>query len=290
MTSRFFGAVAVFGVLSLGLAQRDAKHSYSLTKDFKVTAPLSSRGGTIVLTASRANKKLEVQIGAKTQTFMLETIDDSGSPAQGDVLVEDFDFDGFNDVGVPSGIGYGGVNNYYDVWRYEPRQKQLVKLEGESFEVSNPVFDPKNKILLGNARSGPFWYGFAYKFSNNKPWLYRTSNYRNLLVFDKLDTYLEQTQIFNKAGGLVANSINDVDKDGNAVPVKRTVPTKMFLYSAAKESAKTANYIIRGDTVLILEVAGKTEAVAIETEQWVKIAYQSKKLGRIVRWLHLKAQ
>ncbi len=288
MISRFLGAVAVFGVLSLAIAQRDAKHSYSLTKDFKVSAPLSSRGGTILLNASRASKKLEVQIGVKTQTFALETIDDSGSPAQGDVLVEDFDFDGFNDVGLPSGIGYGGVNNFYDVWRYEPRQKQLVKLEGKDFQVSNPMFDPKNKILFGNSRSGPFWYGFAYKFSDNKPWLYRSSNYRNLLVFDKTDSYLEQTQIFNKAGDLIQSSLNDTDKDGNSIPVKRTVPAKMFLYSSPKESAKTTNYIIRGDTVLVLEIAGKIETVTIETEQWVKIAYQSQKLGRMVRWLRLK--
>ena len=282
--------MVVLGVLSLAVAQREAKHSYSLTKDFKVSTALSSRGGTITLKASRASKKLEVQIGGKTQTFALETINDSGSPAQGDVLVEDFDFDGFNDLGLPSGIGYGGVNTYYDVWRYEPRQKQLVKLEGKDFEVSNPAFDPKNKILFGNARSGPFWYGFAYKFFDNKPWLYRTSNFRNLLVFDKPESYLEQTQIFNRSGALLQNSLKDTDQAGNSIPVRRTVAAKMFLYSAPKESAKTNNYIIRGDTVLILEIAGITQTVAIETEQWVKVAYQSQKLGRIVRWLHLKAQ
>ncbi len=290
MTSKLLGAsaVAVLGVLSLALAQRDAKNSFSLTKDFSVTAPLSSRGGIIALKASRSKKLLEVNVGDSTQTFALETIDDSGSPAQGDVLVEDFNFDGFNDVGVPSGIGYGGVNNYYAVQAYVPSQKKFVLLTGKDFEVSNPIFDPKNKILFGNARSGPFWYGTAFKFESGKPWLYRNSNFRNLLVFDKTDTYLEQTRTFNKSGGLVNYSILDVDKDGNSVAVKRLVPTKMFLYASPKENAKTNSYIIRGDTVRILEIAGGSDTVSIETEQWVKIAYLSKKYGRIIRWLHLK--
>jgi hypothetical protein len=86
MTSRLLGALAVLGVLSLALAQRDAKNSYPLTKDFNVTAPISSQAGVMSLTASRSKKELEVQIGNSTQRFALDTIDDTNSPAQGDVF------------------------------------------------------------------------------------------------------------------------------------------------------------------------------------------------------------
>ena len=38
---------------------------------------------------------------------------------------------------------------------------------------------------------------------------------------------------------------------------------------------------------LILEIFGESDILSPQTEQWVKIAYQSKKFGRMVRWLRL---
>ena len=288
MTKKLLGTLAILGIFSFGLAQREAKYSYDLTKDFSTTAPLSSQGGTIGLSASRSKKQLTVKIGSSSQTFALEPIDDSGSPAQGSVLVEDFDFDGFNDVGVPSGIGYGGVNIFYDVWRYDPKLKKLGKLEGKDFEVSNPNFDTGNKILLSNARSGPAWYGSDFKFSSGKPWLYRTRNFVALLVFSNPDTVIIQTTIYNQAGKQLSSSIADEDMLGKPIALKRTVPEKMFLYTAPRENALTSSYIIRGDMVSILKIISNSESLGFATQQWVKIAYQSKKLGRIVRWLNLQ--
>ncbi len=289
MNLKFVLAASAVVLISLAVAQREAKNSYDLTKDFKATVPLSSKGGTIVLSASRAKKELEVTIGSETQRFALETIDDTGSPAQGNVLVEDFDFDGFNDVGVASGIGYNGVNTFYDVQRYDPTTKKLVKLEGKDFEVSNPTFDTKNQILLSDSRSGPFWYGKDFKFSSSQPWVYRLRTFRNL-IWDSSEKFLEQSQVFNKAGQMVQSSVTDSDAKGNPIPVTRTAPEKLFLFSAPKASAKTTNFIVRGDKVQVLEIAGKLDEVNIEKQQWVKIAYQSKKLGRIERWLDLRAK
>ncbi len=286
MTSRLFGAVAVFGVLSLALAQREAKNSFSLTKDFNVTAPISGQAGMMSLKAVRSKKQLEVKIGNSTQQFALETIDDSGSPAQGDVLVDDFNFDGFNDVGIPSGIGYNGVNIFYDVHRYDPKLKKLVLIPQDNFSVGNPAFDTKNKILITNSRSGPAWYGLDYKFDNGKPWKFRARNPKLLLGFSDDQALVTQFLEYNKAGKLVSSSLQDEESSSGLV--KRVISKKMFLYTSPKESAKTNSYIIRGDTVLILEIFGESDVLSLQTEQWVKIAYQSQKFGRMVRWLHLK--
>ena len=286
MTSRLLGAVAVFGVLSLALAQREAKNSFSLTKDFDVTAPISSQAGMMSLKAVRSKKQLEVKIGSAVQQFALETIDDSGSPAQGDVLVDDFNFDGFNDVGIPSGIGYNGVNIFYDVHRYDPKLKKLVLIPQDGFSVGNPSFDTKNKILITNSRSGPAWYGLDYKFDNGKPYKFRARNPKLLLGFSDDLAYVTQILEYNKAGKLISSSLEDESETGGVV--KRVISKKMFLYTAPKESAKTNSYIIRGDTVLILEIFGESDVLSLQTEQWVKIAYQSQKFGRMVRWLHLK--
>ena len=286
MTSKFLGVFVVLGVLSLALAQREAKNSFSLTKDFNVTAPISSQAGTMSLKVVRSKKQLEVKIGGAVQQFALETIDDSGSPAQGDVLVDDFNFDGFNDVGIPSGIGYNGVNIFYDVHQYDPKLKKLVLIPQDNFSVGNPAFDTKNKILITNSRSGPAWYGLDYKFDNGKPWKFRARNPKLLLGFSNDQALVTQFLEYNKAGKLVSSSLQDEESSSGLV--KRVISKKMFLYTSPKESAKTNSYIIRGDTVLILEIFGESDVLSLQTEQWVKIAYQSQKFGRMVRWLHLK--
>lgn len=287
MTSRLLGAVAVLGVLSLALAQREAKYSFSLTKDFSVTAPISSQAGMMSLKAVRSKQQLEVKIGSNTQQFALETIDDSGSPAQGDVLVEDFNFDGFNDVGVPIGIGYNGVNIFYEVHKYDPKQKKLVPVKQNGFEVSNPAFDTKNRILITNSRSGPAWYGLDFKFDQGQPWKFRARNPKILLGFANDQALVIQYLEYNKAGQVVSSSLQDEDVNGNGGSVKRVITKKMFLYTSPQESAKTNSYIIRGDTVLILEILGDADVLSVQDEQWVKIAYQSQKFGRMVRWLRL---
>jgi hypothetical protein len=288
MTSRFLGALAVLGVLSLALAQREAKNSYSLVKDFNVTVPISSQAGVMFLKATRSKKQLEVKIGNSTQQFALETIDDTGSPAQGDVIVDDFNFDGFNDLGVPVGIGYNGVNIFYEIHRYDPKQKKLVAIKQNGFEVSNPAFDTKNKILITNSRSGPAWYGLDFKFDNGVPWKFRARNPRLLLGFPNDQALVIQFLTYTKAGKLISSRLEDEDGQANGEIVKRVISKKMFLYTTPKESAKTTSYIIRGDTVQILEILGESDVLSVQTEQWVKIAYQSKKFGRMVRWLHLQ--
>jgi hypothetical protein len=286
MNLKNWTAMAVLGVLSLAFAQREAKYSFSLTKDFSATVPISSRGGKFVLNASRVKKELVVQIENNTQRFALDTIDDSGSPAQGDILVEDFNFDGYNDVGVPIGIGYNGVNIFYEVHKYDPKQKKLVPIKRNGFEVSNPAFDTKNQVLITNSRSGPAWYGLDFKFDNGVPWKFRARNPQLLLGFGTDQSLVIQYLTFNKVGKVIASSLQDEAVDGGVV--KRIVTQKMFLYTAPKESAITNSYIIRGDTVAILEILGEADVLSSRTEQWLKIAYQSQKFGRMIRWLHIK--
>lgn len=283
--------LSVFLAFGFGLAQREAKHSYYLGKDIKASMPLSSRGGTIALQTSNAEKRLTVQIGATLQRFALPTLQDAseGSPALGDVLVEDFDFDGFNDVGIPNSIGYGGVNIFYEIQRYNPKTKRLELLNGKDFEVSNPGFDPKNKVLFSSARSGPAWYGTQFKFLGGKPYRFKSEDPVVLIGFPERESLMFQSTTYNSKGQVIRTELSEENAKGDTVPVFRAIVTaRADLYSSPNDSAKTGRYIIRNDVVRVLELQKPT--ILPDEVQWVKVAYLSKKLGRIVAWLRLVSQ
>jgi hypothetical protein len=277
--------------MGLGLASSEAKYTYRLDKDINATVPLSNRGGNMVLKSSTKTKSLTVQIGATLQRFALPTLEDaaSGSPAVGDLLIEDFDFDGFNDVGIPNGIGYGGVNIFYDIQRYNPSKKRLELIVAKDFEVSNPGFDRNNKILSSSARSGPAWYGSAYKFIAGKPYLHSSDTPVVLLGFAQTDGMIWQTTTYSPTRRVLKTELTEENAKGQSGAVFRSIPmARADLYSAPKDSAKTGRYIIRGDMVRILEV--QKPSITPGEVQWVKVAYLSQKLGRIVAWLRLVAQ
>jgi hypothetical protein len=286
----WLGTIGLLAV-GLGFANSEAKYSYRLDKDINATVPLSSRGGSIVLKSSTKTKSLTVQIGATLQRFPLVTLEDApeGSPAVGDLLIEDFDFDGYNDVGIPNSIGYGGVNIFYDIQRYNPSKKRLELLVAKNFEVSNPSFDRNNKILSSSARSGPAWYGSAYKFIVGKPYLFSSDTPISLLAFAQLDGMVWQTTTYSPTGRVLKTELTEENAKGQRGAVFRAVPmARADLYSAPKDSAKTGRYIIRGDMVRLLEV--QNPSISPSEPQWVKVAYQSQKLGRIVAWLRLVTQ
>jgi hypothetical protein len=287
MKNIWLGTAMLLG-MGLGLASSEAKYSYRLDKNISVTVPLSSRGGSMVLKSNTNSQSLTVQIGATLQRFPLPTLEDAvqGSPAVGDLLIEDFDFDGFNDVGIPSSIGYNGVNVFYDIQRYNPTRKRLELMVAKNFEISNPTFDRKNKILSSSARSGPAWYSSAYKFVGGKPYLFSSDEPIVLLSFAQTDGMMWQTTTYSSTGRILKTEVTEENAKGQTVPVFRAIAVaRADLYSAPNDTAKTGRYIIRGDMVRILEV--QNPSISPSEPQWIKVAYLSQKLGRIVVWLRL---
>lgn len=69
-----------------------------------------------------------------------------------EILRRDIDRDGVDEILVPTGIGYGGVNVFYVIlfWR------------GDSWwsspDIANPEFSGNHQGLTGTAKSGPFYY------------------------------------------------------------------------------------------------------------------------------------
>jgi hypothetical protein len=264
------------------VAQREPK-SYLLQKAFNVNVPLSSGLRQVLqLKFDGKNPKLEVKLGNKTRSFEFETFMIDAQP-QGSILVDDFNFDGLTDIGIPTGIGYGGVNYFYDFYTFEHSSKTFkVMLNPNGDEWCNPQLETKSKTIFTNCKSGPKWYCANFRLYGSKLYLYQSGEMVILEGFpdDKnLSNLLWHVSTFDHNKNLLSSSYFDYETTKTAV---RYVPqAKVFLYTAPRDTAISKNYIIKNDRIAILEVK-ETEA-----GQWLKVAYHSQKLGWIKRWIRL---
>ena len=150
--------------------------------------------------------ELEIQCDERSQRLPLDTVADELNPsARGDLILEDFDFDGIKDIGIPTGVGYGGVNIFYNVYRLDRKAGKFVAFAAKA-SICNPEFDATNKILITNSRSGPCWYGSDYKFDRGEPWLFRR---RSMLILDELLLKSDVAYLFEtlNAQGKVIDSL-----------------------------------------------------------------------------------
>ena len=77
---------------------------------------------------------------------------------------QDVNFDGDPDVAMLTGIGYGGVNAFYDYYIFNPATEQLVA-DPVLTEVGNPVFDPSAKTITGDAKDAQDSFKTVYSWN-----------------------------------------------------------------------------------------------------------------------------
>lgn len=202
-TSRTLLIAGLLATLALA-----APREYRLDKSFDVSIALDGQLAPVRLQFNN-QPVLLVSSQEKMQKIPLETVADELNPAaRGALLIRDFDFDGRKDLGVPSGVGYGGVNIFYSVYRYQPASKSFVIMGGKDFPVCNPEFSEKSQILVTNSRSGPMWYGLDYKFRQGKPWVYQRRS--PVLLEDLLEEpdLLTLFEIYSPQGEVVQRSLS----------------------------------------------------------------------------------
>jgi hypothetical protein len=276
MRSLFF---ALLLALSLGSAQTLLE--YSVDRPFQASLPLRNGSAARVhLSLKAGSSTLELHLGKRTQSLTVGTLSDGFVPP-GTVLARDFNFDGWLDLALPMSTGYGGVNFFYEIYFYDPGSGRyaLLRVPGEyDGQFCNPQVSQREKALLTSCKSGPAYAYADYKFAGGKPYLYRTSQMYPLGGFGRKDDLIFATRIFNAKGQLVRSLWNDDPREGRAA--SRTVVKRLPLYPKPDPSAQPNGYLARGERV---EILGLNES----DYSWVKVAYLSRAVGRIVRWVHV---
>jgi len=181
---------------------------------------------------------------------------------------------------VPVSSGNGGVNWFYALYRFDKAAGRFRAVGPEEF--CNPEARPAERILVTPCRSGPAWLDDAFQFAGDgRPYKYRENEVIALRGFerDNAVTYLRR---FRDADGRVARS--EVIDPGEDKPAVRKIPVaQVYLYTAPDDAARTTSYIIQGDVVELLDVEQQPGQ-----RQWLQIAYQSARVGRMVRWIRLE--
>ena len=80
------------------------------------------------------------------------------------ITIYDINFDGANDLAVLDGIGYGGVNMFYNYYIVNPETNQLEDYM-ELPHVSNFYFNETEQSITSLYRTGPNWHKDIYEWN-----------------------------------------------------------------------------------------------------------------------------
>ena len=265
-------------------AQREPK-GFALENAFDITLQISkftSRKMRLVFDGK--HPKLEVTVGNKKQVIQLDPDMLTENSHYRRLFVDDFNFDSFLDIAIPE-LSQDDVNNYNALYIFDRSSKSFKFMplpEGtncQSETLNNPELEPASKTVFTSCRGGPSWYSEGFRFEHGKPYLRLSREMAFLEGFAEKDNLLWRETTFDRNKRRIG--IKFLDYETAKTPVRRIPKAKVFLYSTPQEEAITSSYIIQNDLITILEVKES------DSGQWLKIAYQSQKLGRIKRWIRL---
>jgi hypothetical protein len=255
-----------------------------LAKAIAVSLPLRSGGQQVRLSYAKGEPRLRVQVGNQSQTLKIGILEGQAqTDLRGDILAGDLNFDGWLDLALPESDGYGGVVYYYAIFVYSPNLGRFVELTfpgDNSPYLADPQPDATTRTLETAYKSGPAWYQNHFRFAAGKPYLYQKASM--ILVGEVVEEdilWLEQT--FDPNGKLRSSRITE---DTDKPPVRTLKLERLEFYTQPSEASRTSAYIVKGDRFEVLEVLKQGEV------SWVKIAYQSRTAGRMVRWVKLPVE
>lgn len=197
---------------------------------------------------------------------------------QSDIIIKDFNFDGYKDIAITNYLGM--VNNAFYVFLYDHVNTAFKELKiADSKTPTSACGDLYNLAvkldslsLVSSCRSGPVWYYDSYRYNaQGELWLYKTTEYQ--IQNSEIDTFPLYEHTFNQKGEKLDTVA--IDFDGKKI-LWSVTSEKAFLYSSPEKKSKTKAYLIHNDKVEILE----------QKDDWIKIRFASRK-GPLVRWLYL---
>jgi len=233
-----------YGMIVLGFMV--AFHTQSMAIEYTF---LLQKGVEVKIHANWDKNILEIQ--TKSKHIRLEKLPESLATFAKDTqrewklfTFEDINFDGYTDIGVMAGYGYGGVNIYRDYYMYLPKKEHYEKVFSYVEEL---IVHTKEKLLESRMKSGMEFFFEYYRIDKEgKP--YRIIKGNSFWLED------EESEMQNKYETKVIHVAKDRSYFYNDMGIH-----------------KTKLYIVKGDSVTMQALEADEKGV-----YWVYVAYEGK--------------
>lgn len=173
--------------------------------------------------------------------------------------IDDMDFDGKEDIAVIEMKGYGGVNNYYQIFL-----AQNGSYKESNLSLSNYELYPSYRTILSEYKSGPRHFTDLYSV-DDKGKVYRFVNYENyrgddLCFIKKLE--LESPREIGKENAVL--SCKALLKKHEAVKLyAKVIKKKALLYNNDSDEKSNGMYVIKNDIVELIGGTAESDKVLV---------------------------
>ena len=246
---------------------------FAQTLSMALPHPAGERGlATVVVQGGR------VHAGTPDTPVTLAAFGSADELWQGEIglLVMDIDFDGYPDLGVLDGVGYGGVNLFYRFWLADAQAHYVpVGL------VSNPEADPASRTVRAASRSGPIWTSEVHRVEGGALRLLYAREHRgdhDRVTFPGARKGEAVTAIIPvvAADPPDAASLDDPAYHQTALALR----PRVHFHDAPDAATRREAFLVEGDVARVLEMAPDDSFMRITfthgptgrvTEGWVKV-------------------
>lgn len=159
--------------------------------------------------------------------------------------VDDFNFDGIDDFAIKSGIGYGGVNTFYNLYIAQDNKY----IEQKNINLCNYELYPEKKTVLIEYKSGPRHFTELY-LSNENNALKHYITYEN---YEEGMCYIKRLygKFTNKS--LIFSCDSILEKHEEEKVFAKVKVKKARLYDNGHMETSNGMYLIKDDSIELLE-------------------------------------
>lgn len=204
---------------------------------------------TLIIRRNEGRLVLELaQEGIPETSVLVDQEAVTTSDRSTEVRLADANFDGVRDLLVETGIGYGGVNVFFDLLLGTETGFETSLAQSD---LSNPEIDPTLKQIRTSMRSGPNWQLSVYEVEDARPFLH--------MITTAAGDGVEYVRFLKTDGSLAREMITDAlaDDPNDWKPISLKLPTDALfpLRSEPDSASATTDALPENSTVFVRKLS-----------------------------------
>lgn len=236
---------------------------------------LPRAGMSVVI--ERAGDQWQARLPDGRKQSLGEAMDDDERGRAALLLQADFNYDGYTDIGLIAGVGYGGAITTYWLYLWDEPKRSFRKFPRI---IGNPTLVPARRALIAWERDGSAWTSTEFRSEGGELTL-TVERQQNILggaglALDQLTFHLPEAGNVTDSRVISGEALIDVAPETLPSATAKITQPKAWLHKQPDAQNRTGMYVIRGDTVTLLHYqAPKSERDS--ANGWLFVRYQGRK-------------